>query len=74
MMLMSCKGVDPRPTVEPPDDGIVTAERLGSREPLVHFESVTVPSLITLSPWMRQLPGQLRELARRVMSPRPLRG
>lgn len=67
-MLMSYKSVDQRPTVEPPDDGIVTAEMLGSREPLVHFESVTVPSLITLSPWMRQLPGRLRELVRRVMS------
>ncbi|HEV3322632.1 MAG TPA: hypothetical protein VG147_10665 [Solirubrobacteraceae bacterium] len=64
---MSYKGVDQRPTVEPPDDGIVTAEMLGSREPLVHFESVTVPSLITLSPWMRQLPVQLRKLVRRAM-------
>ncbi len=65
-MLMGYKKVDQRPTVKPPDDGIVTAEMLGSREPLIHFESVTVPSLITLSPWMRQLPVRLRKLVRRV--------
>jgi hypothetical protein len=68
-MLMSYKSINQRPTVQPPDDGIVTAEMLGSREPLIHFESVTVPSLITLSPWMRQLPVRLGELARHVMRP-----
>jgi hypothetical protein len=68
-MLMSYGAVRQWLAKEPDDEPEVTDDMLGATEPLPHFESVTVPSFITISPGVRQLPSRLREFVRRAMRP-----
>ncbi len=68
-MLMSDRTIRHKQAKEPDDEPDVTYDMFGATEPLPHFESVTVPSLITISPGVRQLPSRLREFVRRAMRP-----